>query len=69
MQAHPPGPAASLTLQDYLELATECERIAVQIHPSYRQQYADVPAMMHLPPCLANASYDALYYYMEGKTV
>jgi hypothetical protein len=23
--------------------------------------------MMHLPPCLANASYDALYYYMEGK--
>jgi hypothetical protein len=22
--------------------------------------------MMHLPPCLANASYDALYYYMEA---
>ena len=67
MEANPPGHAASRTLLDYLQLVSECERIAIRIHPSYQRLFADVPAMMALPPGFANATYDVLYILMTQK--
>ena len=42
----------SSEIEKYIELCTECERIAIQIHPSYEKQYKDVSAMMRMPPQL-----------------
>ena len=35
--------------EKYRTLCTECESIAVQIHPSYTEQYVNVAAMMSMP--------------------
>jgi hypothetical protein len=58
---------ASCTMQEYVTLFTECECIALRIHPSYQTQYADVAAIMSVPPGMTNASTDDLYSLMEIK--
>ena len=57
----------SSELDKYIQLCTECERIAIQIHPSYKEQYNDVSAMMRIPPAIANSPIAALYLFMTGK--
>ena len=57
----------SSELEKYIQLCTECERIAIQIHPSYKEQYKDVSAMMRIPPAIANSPIAALYLFMTGK--
>ena len=41
----------SSEIEIYIDLCAECERIAIQIHPSYEKQYKDVSAMMHIAYC------------------
>ena len=43
----------SSELEKYITLCTECESIAVQIHPSYKEKYVDVAAMS-MPPAIVN---------------
>ena len=35
----------SSELEKYITLCTECESIAVQIHPSYKEKYVDLAAI------------------------
>jgi hypothetical protein len=59
--------AASRTMLEYMTLFNDCEGIALRIHPSYQKQYANVAAMMNVPPGMTNASTDDLYSLMEIK--
>ena len=36
----------SSALEKYITLCADCESIAFQIHPSYKEQYVDVAAKM-----------------------
>ena len=45
----------SSDLEKYITLCAECESIACQIHPSYKEQYDNVAAMMHMPPAVVNS--------------
>ena len=58
---------SSHTLQDYIKLCAECKDIAVEVHPSYKQQYADVATMIRLPANLMTALIDDQHLYMECK--
>ena len=44
----------SSEIEKYIDLCAECERIAIQIHPSYEKQYVYVAAMMSMPPAIVN---------------
>ena len=57
----------SSEIEKYIELCAECERIVIQIHPSYKELYKDVSAMMRIPPAIANSPIAALYLFMTGK--
>ena len=57
----------SSEIEKYIDLCAECERIAIQIHPSYEKQYKDVSAMMRMPPAIANLPIAAQYLFMTRK--
>jgi hypothetical protein len=46
IQSHPPGTAASRTMMELMALSTECEFMAVKLHPSFTRQYQNVEKMM-----------------------
>ena len=54
-------------IEKYIKLRAECKRIAIQIHPSYKEQYKDVSAMMSLPPAIVNLPIAARYLFMAQK--
>ena len=57
----------SSELEKYIILCAKCESIAVQIHPSYKEQYVDVAAMMSMPPAIVNWPIAAQYLFMSKK--
>ena len=57
----------SSDLEKYITLCDECENIAVQIHPSYENQYVNVAAMMHMPPAVVNSPIAAQCLFMRKK--
>ena len=57
----------SSDLEKYITLCAECESIACQIHPSYKEQYVDVAAMMHMPPAIVNSPIAAQCLFMRKK--
>ena len=71
---HPDGAAESANraiedgesseLEKYITLCAECESVAVQIHPSYKEKYFDV---MSMPPAIVNWLITAKYLFMSKK--
>ena len=57
----------SSELENFLTLCAKCESIAVQIHPSYKEQYVDVAAMMSMPPAIVNFPIAAQCLFMRKK--
>ena len=57
----------SSEIEKYIKLCAECEHIATQIHPSYKEQYVDVAAMMSTPPAIVNLPIAAQYLVMTHK--
>ena len=57
----------SSDLEKYITLCAECESIACQIHPSYKGQYDNVAAMMHMPPAVVNSPIAAQCLFMRKK--
>ena len=51
----------------FVECATKCEEIAVEILPSYSTQYADVDAMIRMPSSVLACSFAHQLAFMQGK--
>ena len=54
----------SSELEKYITLCAECESVAVQIHPSYKEKCFDV---MSMPPAIVNWPIAAQYLFMSKK--
>ena len=52
---------------EYIQCAAKCEAIAVEIFPSYSQHYADVEAMMRVPPDVMACSFVHKLLFMQSK--
>ena len=57
----------SSEIEKYIQLCAECERIAIQIHPSYKEQYENVSAMMSTPPAIVNIPIASQYLSMTPE--
>ena len=57
------------TIDHFVHLGSQCQRIAIEIHPRFVEQFRDVAAMMRMPACLANSQDDieAQCCFMEKK--
>jgi hypothetical protein len=65
METHTTGTSATRTVKELIELSTECECMAVKLHPSFERQYENVHAMTRLPECLKDVSMDDKCLYMQ----
>jgi hypothetical protein len=57
------------TLLQYIEICAQCEDLAGEIWPSYKDRYADMSAMFCLPEHLKTASLDLQYAFMARKKI
>jgi len=60
---------AAPTVYQYIEICAQCEDIAGEIWPSYKDRYADMSAMFCLPEDLKDASIDLKYAFMARKKI
>ena len=51
----------------FIECAQQCEEIAVEILPSYSTRYADVDAMIRMPPSVLACPFKHQLAFMQGK--